>query len=368
MSLNLSLIRDDGAVVYLNGEESVRSNMTSREVNFRTLALNAVTGDDEFKSFEYTLDPDLLVDGTNVMAVEIHQASSSSTDMGFDLKLTATRKKSAEPYSILSNPLELTIEGDMTINASLKKNNDIPDLKINEILASNSNGIRDEFGENDDWIEIYNAGENGIDLGGLYITDSLGDQDKWMIPGTDSTVTNVEPGGFIVLWADNEPEQGSLHLGFKLSKSGEQVGLFQLLEESMILLDSMTYSTQTTDISLARSPDATGPWTVFIHPTPGAHNFSLGENIRNADLLAIRVYPNPTSGMVKIDGIPPDFFNSGKHIQLTVLNYNGRILRQDKVPSLQSLETDLSEFNAGLYLIRISAGDQYFTRQVLLMK
>jgi len=55
-------------------------------------------------------------------------------------------------------------------------------LYINEFMADNDNIAQDEFGQYDDWIELYNAGPTAIDLGGMYLTDDPSDPTKWMIP------------------------------------------------------------------------------------------------------------------------------------------------------------------------------------------
>lgn len=85
-TLNLRLLRDDGAVVYLNGLEVFRSNMPRGTIDHRTHAARSVTGGDENTFFEAAI-PNLLVDGRNVLAVEVHQSSPSSSDISFDLEL-----------------------------------------------------------------------------------------------------------------------------------------------------------------------------------------------------------------------------------------------------------------------------------------
>jgi hypothetical protein len=86
-NLILRLLRDDGAVVYLNGTEVFRSNIADGEVTFNTTAVYAVGGAEETQFFETPIDRSLLVDGVNRLAVEVHQASSGSSDLGFDLEL-----------------------------------------------------------------------------------------------------------------------------------------------------------------------------------------------------------------------------------------------------------------------------------------
>lgn len=88
-ALMLRLLRDDGAVIYLNGEEVVRSNMAPDEpVYFDTLAHDSA--ETESSWFEYSVDASgLLSEGENVLAVEIHQWITTSSDISFDLELVS---------------------------------------------------------------------------------------------------------------------------------------------------------------------------------------------------------------------------------------------------------------------------------------
>src|SRR5215217_5895594 len=85
--LTLRLMRDDGAVVYLNGVEVWRTNMPSGTVGFLTPASVAIAGADESTFVQTTISPALLVTGINVLAVELHQSGGTSTDISFDLQL-----------------------------------------------------------------------------------------------------------------------------------------------------------------------------------------------------------------------------------------------------------------------------------------
>ena len=89
-NLTLGLLRDDGGIVYLNGTEIFRSNMTNAALVYSTnWAVTAVGGADETAFFTTNVHPALLINGTNQLAVEIHQQSPASTDVSFDLRLTA---------------------------------------------------------------------------------------------------------------------------------------------------------------------------------------------------------------------------------------------------------------------------------------
>lgn len=88
--LSMSIQADDGAVVYLNGAEVARQNLPPYgEITFETRALESIGGSDEDVFTSYKLPSDDLVAGDNVIAVEIHQRSPSSSDISFDFTLTA---------------------------------------------------------------------------------------------------------------------------------------------------------------------------------------------------------------------------------------------------------------------------------------
>jgi hypothetical protein len=95
-SLSLNLLRDDGAVVYLNGVEVMRDNMPQGAVNYLTHASTAIGGGDESTYYTTVLDPSALVEGNNVIAVELHQSGGTSTDISFDLELSGMANFSNE--------------------------------------------------------------------------------------------------------------------------------------------------------------------------------------------------------------------------------------------------------------------------------
>ena len=83
------MLIDDGAAVYLNGQEVLRANLPEGPLLPRTLANAEVTGTLETAWRRVDLDPALLVEGRNVIAVEVHQATDSSDDLGFGLALSS---------------------------------------------------------------------------------------------------------------------------------------------------------------------------------------------------------------------------------------------------------------------------------------
>lgn len=79
-------------------------------------------------------------------------------------------------------------------------------------------------------------------------------------PLTPSESVIIPSYGYVVFWADDQQEQGARHTSFKLSKSGEDVGLFNA-EGSLI--DGFSFVGQTTDVSYGRTPDGNDNWTFF---------------------------------------------------------------------------------------------------------
>ena len=142
-------------------------------------------------------------------------------------------------------------------------------LFINEFMANSSSaGLEDpdDSGEFPDWIELYNNTPHPIDISGWAITDDLDVPGKFIMPsGT------VPAFGFLVLYADGEPEQGPTHLGFKLSAGGEAVGLSS---NGVSLIDGISFDTQTEDESYGRFPDGSDTWVIMTNATPGNANMA----------------------------------------------------------------------------------------------
>ncbi len=86
-NLMLDILRDDGAVVYLNGAEIYRNNMPTGAIGYQTTATTAIGGADETTFLQAIINSGFLVTGNNVLAVEIHQSGATSSDISFDFDL-----------------------------------------------------------------------------------------------------------------------------------------------------------------------------------------------------------------------------------------------------------------------------------------
>jgi hypothetical protein len=151
-------------------------------------------------------------------------------------------------------------------------------LRINEWMAANSGG--------DDWLEIYSPATNGpVSLGGLIIVDSTNAAEVASARPIPS-LSVMEPGGFIRFWADALASKDADHLGFKLSKSGDSIALFNVGGTSLI--DRVVFQGQTDDISMGRLPDGS-PDIIYLpegNGTPEHSNLLPLTNVVVNELLA----------------------------------------------------------------------------------
>ncbi|MFH0734984.1 MAG: CotH kinase family protein [bacterium] len=137
-------------------------------------------------------------------------------------------------------------------------------IKINEFMASNSNTITDpDYNKYSDWIELFNSSENDYNLKGCYITDNISNKTKFKI----SSDLIISAKANLIIWADDE--NTSNHTNFKLSASGEFIGLYNAALE---VVDTITFFTQQSDISYGRFPDGSDDFYLFRPATPLSTN------------------------------------------------------------------------------------------------
>lgn len=211
------------------------------------------------------------------------------------------------------------------------------DLVINEFLASNDSAQQDEAGDYDDWIELYNTGGQRINLSDYYLSDDPARPSKWRLPQKF-----LYPAEYYVVWADNEGEQGDDHANFKLSKSGEFLGLFAGPVGGYFPADTFTYYEQLSDKSLARLPNGRGDFVATEEITFAYNNENFSSTI-NAENSVLNIYPNPVSGELYV-------FSSNTIDRLEVYDILGnRWLDEDWSGSF----IDVSGLAVGTYVLRV---------------
>ncbi|HRK27861.1 MAG TPA: CotH kinase family protein [Chitinophagales bacterium] len=189
-------------------------------------------------------------------------------------------------------------------------------LTVNEFMATN-NTIPDEFGQFDDWIEIYNAGFTPINLSNFYLTDNLSNPTKWRMPDT-----LIAPQGFMLIWADENGSQGPHHANFKLSAGGESIGIFTIEQQPVY---TITYGQQQQNITQGLLPDGQGELQILPYPTPGYSNMTpltVQPDAAEPFFTLHPPYPNPFTHTINA----PLLLTSQAAAQITLFNSAGSIV------------------------------------------
>ncbi|MFT5681298.1 MAG: hypothetical protein ACI8RZ_002204 [Myxococcota bacterium] len=206
-TLHLDCTLDDGAVFTLNGVEVLRENMPAGTVDATTLATAEVTDATDFSA---DIPAAALVGGLNVLAVEVHQATSADLDMTFGCTLTA----------------------ESWIDAAE------PTIVLNEVAPASASPM---------WVELRNVSPGTQDIDGLLLTSSAGDE-------AVLSAGSLEPGELLAL--DD--------LGFSV-EAGDR--LFLYTADGSTLLDGVAVGE-----GLRGRADAGGPWRTPSEATPGEAN------------------------------------------------------------------------------------------------
>lgn len=355
---NLDVIKagvnfDDGVVIYINGSEVFRSNLPTTAINYNTLATKNYPTENEY--VEFSFNKNLLTTGNNVIAVEVHQSSVTSTDLTFDLQLLSNTVGSITESTTTNVELVGNANENLTFEAFYNSVPVISGIVINEIGATKS-GVTDDFAEQEDWIELYNNNTSAIDLAGLYISDDPTNKSKYKIPSGDEN-TIMPPQTYKVLWADEQLSQGVLHVGFKLSSNGESVGLYQQVGNEVIKVDEMSFNIQLENVSYARIPNITGPFSLTTTLTPAGENVLSVVSTEGDELNDVVVFPNPTTDGVTVQ--------SNVHVELRVFDLIGKSVYEINSDfEGTSLQVPLPS-ETGLYVLQIQSANSTRTIKVI---
>lgn len=241
------------------------------------------------------------------------------------------------------------------------------ELYINEFMASNDNALPGPQGDYPDWIEIYNAGDEDIMLGGYYMSDVLDDPEAlYMIPDTYPDSVTVAAGGYLVFYANKDEAYSVLNLNFKLSGSGEAVGLW---DSEMAIVDSITYGEQIADTSYGRYTDGTASWFMMPEYTPGASNInslSIGEIEKSTTLT--QNFPNPFSNETSISFK----LDNGDNIQILVYDIKGSLVNtitNGYYPTGNHVvKWNAESMESGYYIYKLVSSSEVITKKALLVK
>jgi hypothetical protein len=250
----------------------------------------------------------------------------------------------------------------------------VENVYINEVMASNVNETMDEAGEYEDWIELYNAGSEEVNLAGLFLADSYPAPDPWKFPLDQPAFTILPPNEFMVVFADGEPADGPLHTSFKLSKSGEEVVLLQKIGADTLIIDRMAFGIQARNKTFGRYPDGSSMLEYLAEPTPWASNLMTFTGpaypySKSEPQEEVTVYPVPTDGplYIKVNRTTPDTgTDGGGLVGISVYSISGALVAGGEYDSSGVIQLSLEGQPAGLYLLRIHSGDTQHVKRVIL--
>ena len=276
MTITVDQVLDDGAVYYLNGQEIGRSGMPSGPVTFTTAA-SRTTGDAVEELGVITADGSALINGTNVLAVEVHQTNQTSSDVVFGMRLN------------ISVPTQ-------------------PSLLINEVLPGAAGA---------GFVEIYNPGAGPINLRDHYFTDDPANLRKFRVT-TDVTV----------------PAAGLASVGF--AESGlavaSPVKVYLVAPDGATVINAISTVMPLDGRSIGRKPTGSSSWFLFTEPTRGAPNASQSN-------IAAEIHLNEVhfSGSSRVDWV--ELYNSGgEAVPLDGLFLAAKADLSDKVPLSGSIQ------------------------------
>jgi len=135
-------------------------------------------------------------------------------------------------------------------------------LIVNEVMASNDNAWHDEWGEDEDYIEVVNASDRTIRIGGYVLTDSSGK--RALLPDVE-----LAAGAVYMLIADASPEQGPAHLPFKISSTGD---VLVLGDAHGFAVERIEVPALAINATLQRFPNGRGELVACEHASPAAAN------------------------------------------------------------------------------------------------
>ncbi len=244
-NLRLRHFIDDGCVIYINGTKIHRYRMANNAGSFPYSQLSASSPGDAVSVYadasnspgdsSYVDPKPFLVQGDNVIAVEIHQTSASSDDVTFGLEMTAT-------FPPLAG-----------------------DVVINEVMADNRNAVANGSSY-PDWVELKNNTNVAIDLGGSGLSDDILQPFRYVFPNG----TTIPAQGYLGIWCDSNLTAPGLHTGFGLSTHGQRI----VLTTGITLRDFVDFGPQARNLSIGRVPTGTGNFTL-TQPTPNSTNAAV---------------------------------------------------------------------------------------------
>lgn len=231
-------------------------------------------------------------------------------------------------------------------------------LVINELMTSNdsTSTISDPAGAYPDWIELYNNSNEDIPLSSYYLSRDKDFFKFWRFNENDTIKSN----DYFIIWADKDLDEVGTHCNFKLKK---QKGQVFLTNKYNVIIDSLSYSSQETNISFARFPNGIGDFRKQ-EPTFSASNDIVGikTTFKTNNLI---VYPNPISPNrslnISTGNLP------SKEYELTLYNIESIVIVEKNIitNNHDNISIDIPNIPLGPYFLVLKSSDHIFRNKVI---
>ncbi len=343
--LQLILDYDDGIIVYLNGREVARRNVGTENTITPYTALATVSHGANGEGGATNLAEILLIGpantllsgGDNVLALQIHNNSLGSSDLIGRVTVsttgassrTLTRPDDTGSFFVGTSEPQAAGVGEEGDQVDVELDTDTPDSES-------------------DWIELFNAGGEAVNLTGWSLTDDNEKPRKWYFPAGSS----ISAGGYLIVMAtgfDVGPANGAtyLHTNFKLSSGGEYVGLIDasgsVISELAPSLPEQSYfhsyvrvANGQTAFSDIATPGATNAGNLFTAITAPPNFSHLGGFYASGFLLQLAASDPEASIRYTLDGREPSVTNALYSAPLSITNntsVRARCFKAGEVPS-----------------------------------
>ncbi len=380
ISYSVSVLVDDGAVLYINGNEVCRVNMPTGEIDYLTLAEDFSRDENAFSFFN--VPRDYLVLGNNVIQVEVHQSSAESSDVSFDCSLSGTYKAGIERETYYTPELELSFNANTILNAFFTE--DTNQIK-NPVVISEINYNSSADHDSEDWVEIYNNSGKAFDMTGWKFQD-----------GTDQTFHF--PNDYLFLqdeylvicknakkFKENYPDIHNVigDFDFGLNQNGE---LISLLNQEGKIVEQVHYKNtnpwptgatgtgMTIELeNITTDNNDGGNWVATnLYGTPG-RAYEIVTDIEKFDMpveyALEQNYPNPFSSATTI----PFVLSDNNLVTLSVYDIAGRkiagLVNEYREAGKYEIPFNPENLESGLYYYRLTVGNQFVeTKKMLLLK
>jgi hypothetical protein len=375
--IKATVIYDDGFVLYINGQEVKRENLPTGEITYESMS-----GPDNFVNdakVTFEISKEYLRSGVNTIAVEMHQNVPGSSDLTFKMDLSGMVNRN----DFMNNAFNGTLTGATNLVATFEKvTYKTPSLFINELCISNGSesGFENGYGVYGDWLEIYNAGTEAVDLAGMYLIYTAGtDKTEYIFPATSPLETTILPGGYKIIWADKSVWQGPLHANFKLSAGSVSHITLQQKDDNGELrdVDKVMYAANVhlENESYGRITDGAEGWKVFEYcpereiyfSTPGESNGSKGEcntvfideSLAEESSVTMKLYPNPVKYELNVKVMTEDAYS------VQVYDTNGRLMESLANVNEATVTFNMENYRPGIYIVKVVTQEKVYQQRFI---